>query len=64
MDIPVSEYFVNGFEKLMLCRTGGIQFLYIIWKYSEEVLVQFKAYFITFSSTAELWTAIALHFNT
>jgi len=49
----ISEYFVTGFEKLTLCRTGGIQFLYIIRKYSEEVLVQCKAYFITFSSTAD-----------
>ena len=35
----ISECFINGFEKLTLCSIGGIHFLYIIQKYSKQVLV-------------------------
>ena len=37
--MDINEYFVTGFEKLTLCSTGGICFLYIIQNYSKQVSV-------------------------
>ena len=38
--MDMSEYFVTGFAKLTLCRSGGITFLYIIQRYSKQFSVQ------------------------
>ena len=39
----MSEYFVTGFVKLTLCSSGGINVLYIIQRYSKQVLVHLGA---------------------
>ena len=37
--MDMSEYFVTGLLKLTLCRSGGINFLYSIQRYSKQFLV-------------------------